>query len=419
MPASASDRRLELRWAKAGPVAANDPREAVALLEYLDLVPLRPPAALRLPAGLETPGLDYAGMHKDGWLEQEAYVVLAGGPAADLIVRADVVLATSQHLEISVDGDAIFSEDVGAGMLDVRIPLSATDAPRRLDLRWATASQLSPGDARRCSALLKFIGVSEGNPPAALQRFPHDLVDANVQYSGIYDDGWLEQTSHVILDGGAPGELVVRAEALPHPDQHLDVVVDGETLFSEPVDAGPVALRVPLPPAVGNRRVELRWAVVASAGAGDVRRVAAHLQFVGTVSGRAPYAIHGAEDLADPNLDSAGVYPDGWLEQHSWVELAGGPAAELVVRALVEGPGQHVDVVVDGQTVGSEAVRDRAFDFRAPVPATTANRRIELQWTATFPISPDDPRLASAHLEFLGVAPAASGSGRRVRWQSG
>jgi len=414
VPASAANRRLELRWAKAGPIAANDPREAVALLEYLDLVPLRLPTALRLPEGLGTPGLDYAGIYKDGWLAQEAHVVLAGGPAADLTVRADLLPAASQHLEISVGGDTVFSEAVGTGMLDVRIPLAAADADRRLDLRWATAAALAPGDPRQVAALLRFIGVAAGDPPPALRRFPHDLVRTNVQYSGIYDDGWLEQTSHVVLYGGAPGDLVLRADALPHLGQHLEVVVDGETLFSEPVDPGAVAVRVPVPPTAGNRFVELRWATAAAVGADDVRRVAARLRFVGIVSGRAPHAIRRPEDLADPNLDSAGVYLDGWLEQSSWVELAGGPPAELVVRALVQGRGaQHVDVVVDGRTVGSEAVQDRTLDFRVPVPATTANRRIELLWAAAFPISPDDPRQASAQLEFLGVAPVGSGTSGR------
>jgi hypothetical protein len=281
VPASATNRHVELRWAKVGQIAPNDPREAAALLEYLDLVPLRPPVALRLPAGLETPGLDYAGIHRDGWLAQEAHVVLVGGAAADLFVRAEVVPATSQRLEVVVDGDDVFSEAVGAGMLDERIPLAAAGDERRVELRWATASPLAPNDPRCVTALLKFIGFADGAPPLALRRIPDDLAHPHVRYSGIHDDGWLERNSHVVLRGGPPGDLIVRADALPHLGQRLEVVVDGEMLFSESVDTGPVAVRVPVPPAAGDRRVELRWAEACSISADDPRQASAYLEFLG------------------------------------------------------------------------------------------------------------------------------------------
>ncbi|MDX6475085.1 MAG: hypothetical protein QOH95_596, partial [Gaiellaceae bacterium] len=48
--ASTAARSVELRWAVARPLAEDDPREASALLRFLDITPARAPATLRVPA---------------------------------------------------------------------------------------------------------------------------------------------------------------------------------------------------------------------------------------------------------------------------------------------------------------------------------------------------------------------------------
>jgi hypothetical protein len=116
--------------------------------------------------------------------------------------------------------------------------------------------------------------------PSNLHRFPADLANPNLEYSGIYEDGWVADSYAVLSTGGAH-ELVVRADVLPGPDQRLEVLVDGKRIVSRRVKPGLLDLRLPLLGAAATRRVELRWAHVERLGLHDPRPAAARLLFLG------------------------------------------------------------------------------------------------------------------------------------------
>jgi hypothetical protein len=111
-------------------------------------------------------------------------------------------------------------------------------------------------------------------------------------------------------------------------------------------------------------------------------------------------------DLANPALDYEGIYGDGWLAKDSYVVLSGGSAANLVISAEVPRfEGQHLQVLVNGRSVGSRAVEAGRLDWRIAIPASRISRRIELRWAGTIPLRPPDTREAAALLKFVGVAP--------------
>jgi CHRD domain len=126
--------------------------------------PGEPPSALRrLPEDLGIPGLEYSGIFADGWLEQNARVVLSGGPASDLTVRAEALPPEPggrQRLRVLVDGRVVASRSVGSGLVDIRVPVAAAESDRQVELRWATTTAISARDPRRAAALLKFLGFS-------------------------------------------------------------------------------------------------------------------------------------------------------------------------------------------------------------------------------------------------------------------
>ena len=47
--------------------------------------------------------------------------------------------------------------------------------------------------------------------PSAIRSIPADLANLNLEYSGIYEDGWVARTSYAQLAGGPPGRLAIRA----------------------------------------------------------------------------------------------------------------------------------------------------------------------------------------------------------------
>jgi hypothetical protein len=124
-------------------------------------------------------------------------------------------------------------------------------------------------------------------PPCRLDRFPLDLAHPGLEYSGMYEDGWVSEAALFGLHQPGPeADLVVRGSVprLPgRPDlrQELRVLVDGTEVVRRPLPPGEFTLRCPAPAGAGRRRVELRFADHAPLPPGDGRPVAAQLFEVG------------------------------------------------------------------------------------------------------------------------------------------
>jgi hypothetical protein len=146
-----------------------------------------------------------------------------------------------------------------------------------------------PVDARHLTSRLRDISlISEAeyrqlDAPSAVQRFPEDLANPDLEYSGIYEDGWVGEESRVVLAAGGPTTLVVRAEVPPAASQRLRVTVDGKRVHSGAVKPGSLVVRVPLPASRERRRIALQWAEAPQLGGLDTRLAAARLEFVGLV----------------------------------------------------------------------------------------------------------------------------------------
>jgi hypothetical protein len=120
--------------------------------------------------------------------------------------------------------------------------------------------------------------------PLALDRFPADLANENLAYSGIYEDGWVGEDSYAVLGGGPAANLVLRADVPAGAGKHLTVLVDGHSISSIAALPGPLNLSVPVPASSSSRRVELRFAASVQLEAPDLRPASAHLTFLGFVA---------------------------------------------------------------------------------------------------------------------------------------
>jgi hypothetical protein len=282
VPASTTPRRVALRWAFSSRISAQDSRSAAALLHFIGIAPPPPePLALRVPTDLSKPGLVTTGLYKDGWLAQHSSLVLAGGKAAELTIRALVLPWKGQHLEVLVNGHGVVSQAAPAGQLELRVPVPASPARRKVELRFAGTVRLKPPDTRQAAALLHFIGVSpQPSLPTAITA-PADLAAQGRFTAGVYKDGWLAQHSSLVLAGGKAAELTIRALVPARKSQHLEVLVNGHQVASQAAPAGQLELRVPVPASPARRKVELRFAGTVRLKPPDTRQAAALLHFIG------------------------------------------------------------------------------------------------------------------------------------------
>jgi hypothetical protein len=157
------------------------------------------------------------------------------------------------------------------------------------------------GDIRRLVAFVRDISlVTEEEyaalrPPAQLEHFPQDLLHPDLEYAGLYEDGWLSEASWFRLTRpeGAT-KLLIRSTvpALNDPGFKTEatVLLDGKEVDRRELGLARFEIEVPVPAGMGQARVELRFSRWQQLPQGDGRPVAALLSFVG-FAGEPPTAV--------------------------------------------------------------------------------------------------------------------------------
>ncbi len=164
--------------------------------------------------------------------------------------------------------------------LDLGAPGHLLPIPRRgVERLWGKSVPLDP---RYVTAFVRNISLvteaqySRMRRPTSLIGFPASLGNPNLEYSGIYEDGWVAEHSYAVLRGGSRGKLVLRAlmPAAPAGDR-LRVTVNGHTVAERAVKAGELTLVARIPASSGPRRIDLHWDRSQRLPAPDDRPVAA------------------------------------------------------------------------------------------------------------------------------------------------
>jgi hypothetical protein len=399
LPASKEKRRISLVWSAQSMLFLHEHRIVSARLLFLGLESskaLKPLTAY--PANLRQRNRNYAGIYRDGWMMPDAYFVIPGGKASDIALRIAVPGLSSQHMTARLNGRTVESESVSPGPLELRLRLPSSKEPRRIDLHWTQSTRLPAPDSRLVAARLARITFAAPSAPATLV-LPRDLGVAGSKTSGVGADGWAARTATVALAGGPAANLRIVGRVPQLAGQRLRVLVGGAEVASRPLAPGPFDLTLPIPAVTGDRTVELRFAKAGAQGAALLARLAVSRAAV------APLSVRPA-DLHMPGLQTAGVYPDGWLAQDSRVVLAGGGAADLTIRAQVPyAQNQRLQVLVNGAPLASRPVPGGDLAWTIPLPESRGDRRVELRFAATVPLQAPDTRHASALLRLLALKP--------------
>jgi hypothetical protein len=286
--------------------------------------------------------------------------------------------------------------------------LFGADVP--LDRRFLT------GFARDIS-LISQAELDQLTPPSLLERFPDDLTNRALEYSGIYEDGWISEASYFgLVQPDASSTVVVRG-VVPEIDNSgfatdLRVSVDGQEVARRLLRPGPFEIRAVPPPDVGRRRVELHFSDVQHLAGDDGRPVAAQINAIGFQSGSAMTPVDAItrfpEDVQRAGPAISGLDRDGWIAATSFLWLKQGSAQpDIVVRGMIpqiDDPGftTQLRIIVDGQDVTSKALGLGDFEVRASAPAGSGARRVELQFSATQTLPPPDGRAVGAQLRSIG-----------------
>lgn len=99
-------------------------------------------------------------------------------------------------------------------------------------------------------------------PPAAIERFPNDLFNPALLFSGVYEDGWMAEAARFSLgmEKEARGiRIKGQSPGLPQgKNALLKIMVDGLPVALRDLPAGDFDLHAAIPAATGRRVIELQ-----------------------------------------------------------------------------------------------------------------------------------------------------------------
>jgi len=151
-----------------------------------------------------------------------------------------------------------------------------------------------PQDARQLSGLMRNLSIISDEdyhrliPPSELKHFPQDLADPNLEYSGIYEDGWISEDAFFVLTQPddrdtlhIQGEIPTQFKALAK--QQVEILLDGKVLAKRELVKSKFDIRIPVDSArfSHKRRLTLHFTNVVSLGGRDDRPVSARMTMIG------------------------------------------------------------------------------------------------------------------------------------------
>jgi hypothetical protein len=144
--------------------------------------------------------------------------------------------------------------------------------------------QLEVGYARDIS-VISDATFSAGTTPQVLSTFPADLQPCCLQYSGVYEDGWVSKDSWFELRSDRNSDALVVEGSVPAgvAVDTARVDLDGQERWKQPLVPGTFSFTIPVSSHLrpGNHRIELHFSNSRILGSGDARSASALLEKVG------------------------------------------------------------------------------------------------------------------------------------------
>lgn len=147
-------------------------------------------------------------------------------------------------------------------------------------------------DMRRLTHFVRKFGVLANTeyqalkPPHALSKFPANLADPGLEYSGLYEDGWISERSFFVLTPKPDTRYLVIKGMVPQIDapdfrNTLTVSIDGREVVKQPLGLGTFEVKAPVSVNGQRHRIDLafdRYQVLPGA---DGRPTSGKVAFIG------------------------------------------------------------------------------------------------------------------------------------------
>lgn len=129
------------------------------------------------------------------------------------------------------------------------------------------------------------------NPPSLISRFPEDLMNQDLEYSGIYEDGWIGEHAFFRLKQLATSNHLLIRGVLAKINRdfsgtHLTILLDSKKIAESTLKPGEFTLKIRIPettPVTQIKKIELQFSQLQKLPNGDNRPEAAQISLIGFV----------------------------------------------------------------------------------------------------------------------------------------
>jgi hypothetical protein len=251
------------------------------------------------------------------------------------------------------------------------------------------------------------------SPPSKIDKFPNDLANKNLEFSGIYEDGWLGDEGFVTLASNADGEVVFRGKFVAGIGlEKLDLtlsIVGGPTIVKT-LERGDFVLQ--LPATAGLSRIKFQFSKIGRLPGGDDRPATALLDSVSIESSKdrdVPVNINKAlpKFLHGSATEATGIFSDGWLSKTSSIEINSERSAKAIFGGMVPGGIglDHQEIVIKhgDNILVRKKLEPGSFTIEAPLGAGHSNLAISFAESENLPAG--DGRNVAALLQSFQLVP--------------
>jgi hypothetical protein len=310
-----------------------------------------------------------------------------------------------------VDGVAYVLLDLGADAKLLNVPRSSL-----MKMYGANV----PIDTRRMVAFARQIRLIDadvlGTPvtPSGLDKFPSDLANRNLEFSGIYEDGWLGNEGFVVLSSDKPGKLVFRglfSKGLGLDSVDLALTVEGGGSIRKHLEPG--LFEIEIPAGAGRSRIGFHFSAIGRLPAGDSRPAVALLSSVSIEAGDAKSSepstsVNLPKVIQRVGVQADGVFLDGWLARKSFVVVNSVQAGKAILRGMVPGniglEDQKIEITNDAGDIVRMTLGAGPFDIEVPVKA--GRSKLSIDFSRAVDLPKGDGRNVAALLQSMAVVPA-------------
>jgi hypothetical protein len=149
-----------------------------------------------------------------------------------------------------------------------------------------------PNDSRKVTTFGRNISLVSNEEyemlaaPSVVKNFPADLANRSLEYSGVYEDGWLSEQSFFALSPKSSSKFIVLKARIPLIESAdfstvITVQIDGKMAMQKTLKLDNFELKIPFVASTKRHRIDISFSAFQRLPNGDGRPISAKVEFIG------------------------------------------------------------------------------------------------------------------------------------------